>query len=261
MANLDVTGMIVKSSHQLPSRVIRALLTVLKIFLTAIDKATTVSQAPISISLDQDSQDYGDATFLEEFMSAENNASHFPVAENLSKICSHLHQVVANLFASFKPTADELGAIIDTWIVGVSIAVRHGLLDWAAFLQYGGEWERLRSTNSQISRRWSPYILTRVLSADPNAYVIEPDQFISAWFESIVEPEVEQQYSFTAVLLNIEDDHTILKNPLFTKNSEGVYEITPEALFEARPSLIVCMFLEPLEILTSRCFGKHGKGI
>lgn len=221
----------------------RALLAVLKAFFTAMDKATPVPQAPVLISLDQDSQDYGDAAFLEEYMDAQDNASVFPAKDNLSKICSHLHQVVANLFTSFKPTADDLGTIIDTWIAGVSIAVRHGLRDWKAFLQYGGEWERLRSTNSQISRQWSPYILTRVLSADPNAYFTEPDQFISAWFESIVEPEVEQQCTFTAVLLNIEDEHTILRNPLLTKNSEGVYAITPEALFEARPSLVVCMFL------------------
>jgi hypothetical protein len=238
----------------------RAFLAVLKAFFTAIDRATPVAQAPISVSLDHDSQDYGDAAFLEEYVAAQDDASAFPVGHILTNICTQLHQIIANLFASFKPTGEDLGSIIDIWIVGISIAIRRGLRDWAAFLQYGGEWERLRSTNSSISRRWSPYILTKVLAADPNAFSEAPDQFISAWFESIVEPEVELQTSFTAVLLNIEDEHMILRNPLFTKNSEGVYDITPEALFEARPSLIVCMF-SYLPNLTSRCFGKHGKSV
>jgi len=220
-----------------------ALLAVLKAFFTAIDQATPVSEVPIAISLDNDSQDYGDETFLEEFMAAQDNASAFPAGNVLVNICTQLHQVIANLFASFKPAEEHLGPIIDIWIVGVSMAVRHGLRDWAAFLQYGGEWERLRSTNSQISRLWSPYILTRVLAADPTAFSNAPDQFISASFESIVEPEVEQQSSsLTTMLLNIEDQNTILRNPLFRRNSEGVYDITAEALFEARPSLIVCTF-------------------
>ena len=239
-ADIDVTGLVVRVSNQLPSSVIRGLLTMLKTFLTAVDKENQVPQTQVSISLDQDSQDYGDDAFLEEYMAINDNPNGFVVGTILSNICGHLSQVIANQFVSFKAAEHDLGLIIDTWISGTSILVRGGLRDWSTFLQYGGEWERLRSTNSKTSRRWSPYILTKVLSADPSAFLKAPDQFISSWFECIVEPEVERQSVFTSILLNLGGEETILRNPLFGKNSDGQYDITPEALFEARPALIIC---------------------
>jgi Mus7/MMS22 family len=238
---LDVTGLVVKSSHQLPASVMNALLVLLKSFLSSVEKSQP-SAPPEIISLDQDSQDYGDASFLEEFAAAQDQ-SGFPIGTIISSICTHLYQLVANLFASQKPTSDNLAFTIDNWILGISILVRHRQQDWATFLQYGGDWERLRSTNSRTSRAWCPYILNRVLSSDPSVYFQGRDHFISAWFESIIEPNLERQHAFTALLLNIDDENMVLGNSLFTKNSAGVYEITSDALFEARPALIVRMSL------------------
>ena len=225
-----------KSSHHLPAVVMNALFTSLNAFFTCVDKnnATPPRQSPIA--LDQDSQDYGDATFVEQFVAAQETPD-FVI--NISNISTHLYQVVANMFASVKPTSDNLGLIINTWILGVSVLVRHRQQDWATFLQYGGEWERLRSTNSKTSRTWSPYILSRILSRDPNAYFQGQDHFISAWFESIIEPDLTCQHSFTALLLNIDDENTILANTVFVRNSVGVYEVSSDVLFEARPALII----------------------
>ena len=236
---LDVASLLVKSSHQLPPVVMNAFLASLNAFFTCVDKSIP---APIQspIVLDQDSQDYGDATFMEEFVAAQEPPAF---AINISNISTHLYQLIANLFASAKPAIDNLAPIIDTWILGVSVLVRHRQQDWPAFLQYGGEWERLRSTNSRISRTWSPYILSKILSANPSAYFQAQDHFISAWFESIIEPDLTRQHSLTALLLNIDDENIILSNSDFARNAVGVYEISPDALFEARPALIVRTFV------------------
>jgi hypothetical protein len=220
-----------------------ALLGVIKSFLSSVDVNQPSSVPTTVISVDQDSQDYGDATFLEEFAAAQDQAAAFPIGVIISSTCNDLYQIIANIFASAKATPDYLASIIDNWILGISTLVRHRQQDWTTFLQYGGDWERLRSTNSRTSRAWCPYILTRVLSADPTAYFQGRDHFISAWFESIIEPNLERQHAFTELLLNIDDDNLVLENSLFTTNVAGVYEITSDALFEARPALIICMSL------------------
>jgi Mus7/MMS22 family len=176
---------------------------------------------------------------MEEFVAAQEQTPLFPIGVTVSKICSHLYQVIANILPTSIPASSELTSLVDTWILGISILVQRRQRDWNSFLQYGGEWERLRSINSKSSRTWSPYVLTRVLSVDPNAYFEGQDHFISAWFESIIQPGLERQHSFTALLLNIDGKHTILANPLLAKDSSGMYEITSDALFEARPALIV----------------------
>lgn len=222
-----------------------ALLATLTRFFMASDKVETADPASvIATTLDQDSQDYGDATFMEEFVAAQEQSPSFPIGVIISNICSHLYQTVANMFANSNYASSDLTSLVDTWILGISILVRHRQRDWKSFLQYGGEWERLRSINSKTSRSWSSYILTRVLSVDPRAYFEGQDHFISAWFESIILPSLERQHSFTASLLNIDNNHTVLGNPLFARDSSGTFDITSDALFEARPALIIRKFFQ-----------------
>jgi hypothetical protein len=238
---IDVTHQLVKSSHEIPVALTNGLLNLLNAFFAAVDKEfPVISLQPPPPLADDDSQDYGDSAFLEEFVAVQEK-SNFAGASTISNICGHLYRVVANLFASARAKADKVGSIIDTWIQGISILIRHRQQDWTTFLQYGGEWERLRSTNSKISRAWCPYILTKVLKADSGAYFQGQDHFISAWFESIIEPDLSGQHALTELLLNIDDQSTILKNSVFAKNSEGVYQVSADALFEARPALIVRM--------------------
>jgi hypothetical protein len=178
---------------------------------------------------------------MEEFIAVQDASDGFPIGAIVANCCNYLYQVISNFFASTKPDVENLAACIDIWILGKSILVRHGQQDWVTFLQYAGEWERLRSTNTKTSRAWCPYILTKVLSVDARAYHQGTDHFISAWFESIVEPDLERQHALTALLLNIDDENIVLVNSIFARNSAGEYDITSDALFEARPVLIVRM--------------------
>lgn len=239
---LDVTALVVKSSQYPPSNVMRALLGVINSFISSVH-TTESDVAVIAPSVpDQDSQDYGDASFMEAFVAAQEKSSSFPVGVIVSHISGNLFQVISSIFATPKPSHHNLKAIIDSWILGISILVRHSQLDWTTFMQYGGEWERLRSANTKISRAWCPYILSKILSADSKAYFQGEDHFISAWFESIIEPDLARQHSLTELLFNIEDGNTILPRSLFMKNAAGKYEITNEALFESRPNLIARMY-------------------
>jgi hypothetical protein len=240
VSDLDVTDQLVKSSHDIPAALTTGLLNLLTAFFDAVDKKFVVPTfQPPPPAFDEDSQDYGDSAFLEEFVAVQET-SNFPVGQNISTICTHLYRVVANVFA-YAPKSQPVGQIIDAWINGLSILVAHRLQDWTTFLQYGGEWERLRSTNSRMSRAWGPVILTKILRADPTAYFQGQEHFISAWFESIIEADLDGQHALTERLLNIDDGGTILENSVFAKNTEGIYLISADALFEARPTLIVRM--------------------
>jgi len=234
---IDVSGLVLKAFHQLSPTVMHSLLSALRAFISAVEEIPL----PLTHTTDQDSQDYGDATLFEEFVAAQDSTVEFPAGITLSSINTHLFQVIANIFANANPVPVDLPAIIDLWIFGNSALVKYHQYDWSTFLQYGGVWERLRSTNSRISRAWCPYILTKLLEADPNAYFEGQEHFISAWFESIVEPELERQHAYTSALLNISGDSWFLETSLFTKNAAGSYEISADALFEARPGLIVRM--------------------
>jgi len=216
-------------------------LNLLDAFFTAVDTkyVITTLQLPPLLA-DDDSQDYGDSAFMQEFIAVQEN-SDFPVGPTISNVCNHLYRVVANIFGSVQRKSEKIGSIIDTWVHGISILVRHHQQNWTTFLQYGGEWERLRSTNSCVSRRWCPYILTRILKADSDAYFQGRDHFISAWFESIIEPDLDGQHVLTELLVNINDENTILESSVFARNSDGGYQISSDALFEARPALIVRM--------------------
>ena len=210
-------------------------------FFSSVDKTGSDLAAVAPPALDEDSQDYGDASFMEAFVVAHESPSSFPVSLIISNISSNLFQLISAAFATPKLANDNLKVIIDTWISGISVLVRHHQLDWSTFMQYGGEWERLRSANTIASRSWCPYILSKILSSDPEVYSEGENHFISAWFESIIEPDLTRQHSLTELLLNIDDGNTILPRSLFSRNAIGKYEITNEALLEARPALIVCI--------------------
>ena len=188
---------------------------------------------PTVVALEQDSQDYGDASFMEEFLATLS-------CSRISNINTLLFQMIANLFTETNPHVETVSSLIDTWTLGISILVSHRQLEWKTFLQYGGDWERLRSTNSKASRAWCPYILTRILTFDRNAYAQGRDHFISAWFESVVEPDLERHNLLTELLLNV-DENSFLQSPLFTRNLAGKYVVSSDALFEARPMLVTRM--------------------
>jgi len=254
-----VAALVFKSSQHPPSNVMRALLAVVISFISSVDTVSSDVTVIAPFAPDQDSQDYGDASFMEAFVAAQEKSSFFPVGVIVSNISGSLFQVISNVFATPKPVHDNLKAIIDSWILGISVLVRHGQLDWTTFMQYGGEWERLRSANTKTSRAWCPYILSKILSADSKAYFQGEDHFISAWFESIIEPDLARQHSLTALLFNIENGNTILPRLLFTKNPAGKYEISNEALFESRPNLIARTFSFSiyLKVDTLANAGKH----
>jgi len=237
----------------------RALLGVVNIFFSAVESTESDVTIVAPPALDQDSQDYGDASFVEAFFAACETSSSFPVGVIISSISGHLFKEISNAFATPKPAHDNLKGIIDSWILGISTLVRHHQLNWTTFMKYGGEWERLRSANTRTSRAWCPYILSKILSADSKAYFEGEDHFISAWFESIIEPDLARQHALTELLFNIDNGDAILPKSLFTKNAAGKYEITNEALFESRPNLIIRIFtyFTDLKVDTLANAGKH----
>jgi Mus7/MMS22 family len=237
LVNLDVTGIVLRLAHQLPPAIVKSLFSVVKLFFDSLPKVSA-TPAIESVSLDQDSQEYGDASFMEEFIAAQE-PNPFPSGVVISDICGHLFQIIANIFARASQKHDNLAMAIDTWISGLAILCQNGQHRWTRFLQYGGEWERIRSTNSKNSRAWCPYVLTQLLTADPSAYVQGPDHFISAWFEGIVEPNLTRQHSYTTLLLNIDNRNLILEGAMFGRNSNGKYDISSESLVDARPTLIM----------------------
>ena len=254
----DVGLPVLKVSDKLPVTVVRNLLHMLQTFWDSLPKRDEHHITIVPIPVDQDSQEYGDASFVEEFLAAQEKPA-FPAGIVISDICSQLYQVIANSFAKTREKNENLELTINIWISGLAVLCQHRQYDWATFLQYGGEWERLRSIETPNSRVWCPYILTRVLLADSNAYFQGRDHFISAWFEGIVEPTLAKQHALTSLLLNIDDRESVLENSIFVRNEARKYDISSEELFEARPALITRNVI--FTRINGRRTRKHGSTI
>src|SRR5271169_4359588 len=104
-------SLVVKSSHQLPPVVFQSLLTAITVFFKSVDKGEMSPQSKPTVALELDSQDYGDPTFLEEFVAAQDTSVVFPIGVIVANISTSLYQIIANLFASPKPVSDSLASI------------------------------------------------------------------------------------------------------------------------------------------------------
>ncbi|KAI9777116.1 MAG: hypothetical protein M1839_009072 [Geoglossum umbratile] len=188
----------------------------------------------------EDSQDYGDWSALEDMVSGEfgNEA-----AKHLcDTVYDSLLRLVSNCFgADVVPEDPFLLTITDTWVSVAQFLVKEGLKQWSNFTEsYNREsWFSLRSTEQ--TRKFTAYFMSKVIESDITSYKANKHFFLSFWMTSLVEREslLKYQHRFTNVLLNHDRDNPILKNlPFLTNRGSDGYSITASEFRARRLSLI-----------------------
>ncbi|KAI9768575.1 MAG: hypothetical protein M1840_004772 [Geoglossum simile] len=218
---------------------------------TVVSQATAIVQEYVKISShrnkcqsappsNEDSQDYGDWSALEDMVSQElgNGA-----AEHLCKtVYDSLLRLVSNCFgADIVPEDPFLLTITDTWVSVAQFLVKEGLKQWSNFIEsYNREsWLSLRSTEQ--TRKFTTYFMSKVIESDATSYKANKPFFLSFWMSSLVEREslLKFQHRFTNVLLNHDRDNPILMNlPFWANGGSDEYSITASEFRARRLSLI-----------------------
>jgi hypothetical protein len=181
----------------------------------------------------EDSQDYGDFSALQEYATGQDIVALVQVP---------FAQLVSNAFGlEVAPDDALLASLLDVWVQSAKYVVCKRLRSWDDFIDgYDpGAWSQLRDTTQR--RKFTPYLLAKILEADPEAFDALKDVLRSAWLKCLVEREstLKYQHLLTAALLNVPSEEPILQNLPFSKtSSDAAYLITLPELRQRRLGVI-----------------------
>jgi hypothetical protein len=201
---------------------------------------------PASDSQSEDSQDYGDFSALQEY--ATGNSGTSSIVALMQGVFSHM---VSNAFGSEAAPDDILLArLLDAWVQSAKHLICKGLRSWVDFVgeHATGAWSQLRDTTQH--RKFTPYVLAKVLEADPEAFEGLEAVFMSNWLKCLVEREstLKYQHLLTAALLNMPSKEPILQNLPFSKTSlTAEFQITLPELRQRRLGVISSVFSNMLQ--------------
>ena len=217
----------------------------LDLFKATLDVQRRFEPAPDSQAQSEDSQDYGDFSILQEFATGQVADDNSGTSDVVALVQDVFAQILSNAFGSeFAPDDVLLAKLLDIWVQSAKHLVSKGLRSWSNFVDsYNGAWFQLRDTTQH--RKFTPYVLAKVLEADPNAFDGLKADFMSAWLKSLVEREstLKYQHLLTAALLNVHSEEPILENLPFSKTcSTAEYRITLPELRQKRLSVISSVF-------------------
>lgn len=188
-----------------------------------------------------DSQDYGDWSFMDQVVEQEPETSNQRDSEVL-----FLQEPTAGLlstcFGSEKSPDDELlKKIVDVWTLTAAQLVKDDTHDWSSFLDAYStlSWFQLRETEQR--HKYTCYFLSSVIKSDKTSLESHRALFIKAWFISLLEREsmLKFQHMLTASLLEKATTEPLLHNLPFAANPQtGQYHITLTDLRQRRVSLV-----------------------
>jgi hypothetical protein len=208
----------------------------LDLFSAIIEVQRRFEPAVDSQAQSEDSQDYGDFSALQEYATGQDIVALVQVM---------FAQMVSNAFGSeVAPDDILLARLLDVWVQSAKHVVCKGLRSWGSFIDgYTGAWSKLRDTAHH--RKFTPYLLAKILETDPAAFDAFNAIFMSAWLKCLVEREstLKYQHLLTAALLNVPSEEPILQNLPFSKTSpDAEYLITLPELRQRRLGVISSVF-------------------
>jgi len=188
----------------------------------------------------EDNQEYGDWSVFEDVVqtSPEDEA-----IEHLHSIAyDGLARLVSNCFgADATPDDVILVKVIDTWTSVAKLLVLKDKKQWSNYVGlYSSEsWNSLR--NTEQSRKYTAYFMSRVIEEDPNAYEENKSVFLHLWMSCLVEREslLKFQHRLTNALLNVESSNDLFANlPFYVDPRDGRFSISATDFRVRRLSLI-----------------------
>jgi hypothetical protein len=219
----------------------------LDLFRATIDVQRRFEPALDSQAQSEDSQDYGDFSALQEYVTGNDSGT----SDIVAVVQGVFSQMVSNAFGSeVAPDDILLAKLLDVWVQSAKHVVCKALRSWGDFIDgYDtGAWSQLRDTTQH--RKFTPYVLAKVLEADPEAFNGLETVFMSAWLKCLVEREstLKYQHLLTAALLNMPSEEPILQNLPFSKTSSTAeYQVTLPELRQRRLGVISSVFSNMLQ--------------
>lgn len=190
----------------------------------------------------EDSQEFGDWSGFDELLEEESS----PQIEYLDKNTRPLLlQFVLRCFGEdHSPSDHVLVKTVDCWISLAHILVKYRMRQWDSYLNPfdGNSWNSLRLTDQK--RRFTPYVLTEMMSKDAAVYVECEWNILEMWAGCIVERGslLKYQHRLTSALLNTKTNNPIFKNLPFSRNvSTNQYDISLTEFAQRRLSMISCV--------------------
>lgn len=216
------------------SNLLNETMDVFNAFLDVCNGLQEVSHRPVS---NDDSQDYGDFSALEEYIGIED-ATEPSTLDSLFPIIS---KFVSNVVGADIGSDDELlKKAIDVWLrmgfdspAGRTNPKAHYLDNYSAF-----GWCQMRDTPQK--RKFSPYVMSCISGHSP----INEDtkhSILSGWLVALVQREatLKFQHTLTSALLNEWEGEPMLRNLPFSRDSHnGLYKITLTELRHRRLALL-----------------------
>ncbi|KAI5269860.1 hypothetical protein E4T47_06695 [Aureobasidium subglaciale] len=188
-----------------------------------------------------DSQDYGDWSFMDQVVEEESDAVEPKVSE-VNFLQEPLAGLLSTCFGSEKSPDDALlKKVVDVWVAIADRSVKDGAHDWSSYVDtYSTKsWFQLRETEQR--HKYTCYFLAAVIKSDRSSLYDHRNLFMKAWFISLFEREsmLKFQHRFTASLLEKATTEPLLRNlPFAADHRTGEYHITMAELRQRRISLI-----------------------
>ncbi|KAH0360947.1 hypothetical protein KCU65_g9054, partial [Aureobasidium melanogenum] len=187
-----------------------------------------------------DSQDYGDWSFMEQVIEEPENSE--PKASEVAFLQEPLASLLSTCFGSEKSPDDALlKKIVDTWVTTAQHLINENVLDWSSFLDVysTSSWFQLRDTEQR--HKYTCYFLASVIKSDKSSLTNHRTLFMKAWFVALFEREskLKFQHRLTVSLLEKTISEPLLHNLPFAANHEtGEYRITLTEFRERRIGLV-----------------------
>ncbi|KAH0294801.1 hypothetical protein KCU62_g340, partial [Aureobasidium sp. EXF-3399] len=188
-----------------------------------------------------DSQDYGDWSFMDQVVEDEPVDSE-PKTSEVAFLQEPLTSLLSTCFGSEKSPDDALlKKLVGVWTATAQQFVNEDTHDWSSFLDVysSTSWFQLRTTEQR--HKYTCYFLASVIKSDKASLTNHRALFIKAWFVSLFEREsmLKFQHRITANLLERATSEPLLHNLPFAAGREtGEYRITLADLRQRRISLI-----------------------
>lgn len=221
----------------------KVIMQALDVVLSFTQKCVFVQRQERSQAVNEDSQEYGDWSAIEENEEDQiRRAAAVHLHESIHKPLSHL---LSNLFgAEVMPDDAILLKTIDTWIAVAQVLVGQEVKSWDHYVsQYGQDsWQSLR--NTEQTRKCTAYFLSTMIEKEPDCYREHKSFFLTSWAASLLEREclLKFQHRYTAAILCADPGEPILKNlPFWSDRNTGRFEISAQDLRERRVSLLSCL--------------------
>ncbi|QIW97771.1 hypothetical protein AMS68_003289 [Peltaster fructicola] len=193
---------------------------------------------------DEDSQDYGDASLLDQYM-PDAGAPSNETADLVSLHVTPMAHLISNAFGAEPPPEDSiLSKAIDVWSLLLKNMVKLRITTWDDVLEgYSPvSWRQLRDTAQY--RIYTPKLISTIISNADDAKALPFGPILTAWLTSTVEREsvLKFQHDLTTAMLNNFTRDAVLYNLPFSQTGAGIFRISMHELRQCRLALLAAVF-------------------